>query len=72
MAIKPSQWHVRHTDGTVRTVLARTLKSAARTFCASYAVERGGTFKVRERLSGTPWTVFTRTKTGIRMLGEEV
>ena len=66
------QFHVRHTDGTVRTVMAGTVRTAAQAFCASYAVERGGVFKVRLRLSGNPWSVFTRTKTGIRFLGEEV
>ena len=72
MASKPTQFQIRHTDGTVRTVLAHSLRGAARKFCMDYAVERGGQFRVKGRLSGNPWTVFTRTKTGIRMLGEEV
>lgn len=71
MPKKATAWQVRHTDGTIRIVMAHSLRGAARIFCVTYAVETAGVFKVKERLGGNAWTVFTRTKVGIRMLGTE-
>lgn len=72
MPAAPKQYQVRWSDGTVRIVMGHSLRGAARIFVTSFAVNKGDIFKVRERLGGSAWTVFTRTKTGIRELGEMV
>lgn len=69
MPAKSKAFQVRWKDGTIRTVQGWSLRGAARVFALEYAVERGDVFRVKERLAGSTWTTFTRTKNGLRMLG---
>lgn len=77
MPAAPEQYQVRYKNGCVYTIMAHSVRGAANNFVygtkttPGYNVQKGDIFKVRKRLGGAAWTVYTRTKNGIRQIGEE-
>lgn len=66
MPALPRQFLIQYKDGTIRTVMAHSVRGAAKIFVMERQVEQGDKFSVKERLGGAEWTHYTRTKNGIR------
>lgn len=64
---KAVQYLVNTPGGQWRTIVAYSLKGAAREFCIKYHPMVGDQFMVKVR-GGNDHAYFTRTKTGIRTL----
>ena len=57
-------------DGTMRSLVAHSIRGAAKLFVARYGVPVGVEFRGKARGEGS-WEYFSRTSNGIRSLGVE-
>ena len=57
-------------DGTMRSLVAHSVRGAAKLFVTRYGVAAGSEFRVKARGEGS-WEYFSRTSNGIRSLGSE-